>query len=171
MTSAEHRENAPSNLQISAITISDSLSDSEEGKENDKSGKIIKEKLREKDHKIEYTSIIPDESKEIRDELQKSVKNPEIDAVITTGGTGITSQDKTVDVAKKIFEKEMPGFGELLRRKSYKEIQTAVILSRSTAGIAGKTPIFCLPGSPNSVKTGMDLIIPDLAHIVKHARE
>ncbi len=169
MSSEKHREEASTDLAIKVITISDSLA--EKGKkEKDESGKIIKKKLKNKGYSVER-DLIPDNSEAIESELEKNVKNTELDAIITTGGTGITSRDKTVDIAKELFEKELPGFGELFRKESYREVGSAIILSRATAGIINQKPIFCLPGSPNSVKTGMDLLIPDLAHIVKHAGE
>ncbi|KXA91666.1 hypothetical protein AKJ64_04610, partial [candidate division MSBL1 archaeon SCGC-AAA259E17] len=148
----------------------DSLKKSGKGKGEDESGDIIQKKLKEEGYSSERI-IISDEDEEIRKELSKSSKNPEIDALITTGGTGITSRDRTVDVVKELFEKELPGFGELMRSESYEEVGKAAFLSRTTAGIVDKKPIFCLPGSPNSVRNGMKIIIPELAHTVKHARE
>lgn len=170
MTSAEHRKEAPLDLNVRIITVSDSLSEKGKEREKDKSGGIIQKKLEERGFSSNRV-IIPDESERIKRELKKSSEDSENDAIITTGGTGITSRDKTIDVAKELFEKELPGFGELLRRKSYEEVGGAVFLSRATAGVLKQKPIFCLPGSPNSVNKGMDLILPDLAHTVKHARE
>ncbi len=171
MTTDQHRKEAPSDLHVKTITVSDSLAEKgEAGYREDKSGKIIQKKIEEGGYSSERV-IVPDEGEKIEEEISEAVADDGVDAVITTGGTGITSRDKTADIAKKLFDKEFPGFGELFRRKSFDEIGTAVILSRATAGLVKQKPIFCLPGSPNSVETGMDLIISDLAHIIKHARE
>ncbi len=171
MTSLEHKKEAPEDLHLAVLTISDSLHAMKEGgKKEDESGKIIQEKIREANFSSERT-ILPDDEEKIREKLRKTKTNPNIDGVITTGGTGITSRDVTIDAVKEILDKELPGFGELLRRKSYDQVGTSTILTRATAGLMGQKPVFCLPGSPNSVRTGLSLIIPELPHVVKHARE
>lgn len=170
MTIGEHRREAPSGLNVRVLTVSDTLSEGEVDLGEDKSGSIIQRRL----EKVGFTSsraIVPDEEEKIRKELERFVADSEIDAMITTGGTGITSRDKTVDVVREFLDKELSGFGELLRLKSQEDIGEAVILTRATGGLIDQKPIFCLPGSPNSVEIGMDLILPDLAHVVKHARE
>ncbi|MBS3815266.1 MAG: MogA/MoaB family molybdenum cofactor biosynthesis protein, partial [Hadesarchaea archaeon] len=133
-------------------------------------GAKIQEKLEEKNHSSERI-IIPDEEDEIEEELMEFINNPEIDAVITTGGTGIAKRDKTIEVVRELFEKELPGFGEILRRIGYEKVGGPAMLTRATAGIIDDKPVFCLPGAPNSVEIAMDLILPDLGHLVKHASE
>lgn len=171
MTSVEHRREAPEDLHVGVITVSDTRATAiKEGRDEDESGKIVQKKLEEEG----YTSdriIIPDEEDMLEEKLKDWLKNPNIEAIITTGGTGIAKRDITVDVAKDFFDKELPGFGEFLRRRGYEMVGIPGILTRATLGIARQKPIFCLPGAPNSVKVGMDLIASDLAHIVKHARE
>lgn len=171
MTALEHREAAPEDVYVGVLTISDSRSAAmEEGKDEDESGKIIQRRLEEEGYTSDR-SILPDEDEEIEEKLESLVSDPEYDAVITTGGTGITSRDRTVEVARGFFDKELPGFGESLRRLGYEKVGVAGIITRATAGISNQKPIFCLPGAPNAVEVGMDLILPDLAHLVKHARE
>lgn len=171
MTAKEHREEAPEDLNVGVITVSDSRAAAmEEGRDEDESGKIIQRKLEEAGFSSDR-SVLPDEWDVLEGKLGELISDPGVDAVITTGGTGITSRDKTVDVARTFFDKELPGFGESLRRLGYEKVGGPGILTRATAGLAAQKPIFCLPGAPNAVEVGMDLILPDLAHVVKHARE
>ncbi len=171
MTSNKHREEAPESLHVGVITVSDTRAAAmKEGRDEDKSGKIIQSKLEE----VGFTSdraIVPDEMDEIEERVKGFIENPKVDAVITTGGTGITSRDITVDVIRPLLEIELPGFGESLRRLGYEKVGGPGIITRATAGLIERKPVFCLPGAPNAVDVGMDLILPDLAHIVKHARE
>ncbi|KXA99712.1 hypothetical protein AKJ42_02670 [candidate division MSBL1 archaeon SCGC-AAA261C02] len=171
MSGIEHREEAPKNLHVGVITTSDSRAEAaEKGEDKDLSGPIIQEKLEKEEHSSDRV-VIPDDEEKIKTEIMNFVKDSKVDAVITTGGTGITSRDKTVDVARSLFEKELPGFGETLRRMGYEEVGGPGILTRATAGLIKQKPVFCLPGAPNAVKIAMDLILPDLGHLVKHARE
>lgn len=170
MIPSEHKKNAPVELTVGIITISDSLYSSKEKDRDDVSGDIIQKRMEEVGFSSER-HLCPDDEKKIRAILWELLDNSEIDALITTGGTGIASRDKTIDVVSSLFDKKLPGFGELLRRKSYDQIGTSVILTRSTAGIISQKPVFCLPGSPDSVEIGSELIIPELPHLVKHARE
>lgn len=171
MTYEEHRKEAPEDLHIAVITVSDTRSAAmKEGRDEDESGKIIQERLEE----AGFTSdrdIIPDEADELVEKLEGVLYDSEVDMIITTGGTGIAKRDITVDVVREFFDKELPGFGESLRRRGFEMVGFPGLLTRATLGVSNQKPIFCLPGAPNSVRVGMDLIIPDLAHIVKHARE
>lgn len=171
MTAEEHRKEAPEDLHIGVVTVSDTRAAAmEEGRDEDESGKIIQRRLEEAGFSSDRV-VIPDEKDDIEENLESLLSDSKVDAVITTGGTGIAERDITVDVAKEFFDKELPGFGETLRRKGYEMVGGPGYMTRSILGISNKKPIFCLPGTPNAVKVGMDLIIPDLAHIVKHSRE
>jgi molybdenum cofactor biosynthesis protein B len=99
------------------------------------------------------------------------VADDRIDAIIITGGTGIARRDVTIETVAPLYEKELPGFGEVLRRVGYDMVGTPALLTRASAGIIKRKPVFCLPGAPNAVEIGMDLILPELGHVVKHARE
>jgi molybdenum cofactor biosynthesis protein B len=116
--------------------------------------------------------IVPDESKMIIETILRSVEKNNLDAIITIGGTGISKRDVTTDSVEKLMTKEIPGFGEIFRSISFQRIGTAAILSRAVAGIVGGKPIFCLPGSPQSIEVGLkELILPEIGHMVKHIRE
>jgi len=157
-------------LQVEVLTLSDSRAASlEEGRDEDKSGKLIQRKLKDADITSNRT-VIPDEEDLIREKLEGMISDPEVDAIITTGGTGITSRDKTINVARDYFELELKGFGELLRRKSRESIGEAAILTRATAGIANRKAVFCLPGSPNSVEISMDIIASGFEVIMGYLR-
>ena len=95
----------------------------------------------------------------------------DIDAILTTGGTGLDPRDITVETVESLFEKRLEGFGEIFRAKSYEEIGAAALLSRATAGIYKKTVIFSMPGSPNAVKTAFSIIIDELPHFVHHVKK
>ena len=171
MSSDKHRKEAPEDLMVGVLTVSDTRSEAmKEDRDIDESGKMIQRKLSEEGFNSNRT-ILPDEWEEIEERLDDLISDPQVDAIITTGGTGVAERDRTVDVAKTFFDKELPGFGESLRRLGYEQVGGPAILTRATAGISKKKPIFCLPGPPNAVEVGMDLILPYLAHIVKHARE
>lgn len=172
MSAAEHKEKAPERLHIGVITVSDSRAKAmDEGRDEDISGKVIQEELAKEGHSSDR-SILSDEKDEIRAKIEELVSDPEVDAIITTGGTGIAQRDNTVDAVRSILDKELPGFGETLRRIGYEEyVGGPALLTRTTAGIAERNPIFCLPGAPNSVRAAMELILPELPHVVMHARE
>jgi molybdenum cofactor biosynthesis protein B len=93
------------------------------------------------------------------------------DVIITTGGTGIGERDITIETLKKIFDKELDGFGEIFRYETYQELGTGALLTRATAGVYKKTLIISMPGSPNAVKLGLKIILPELGHLVKHLRD
>lgn len=171
MSWIEHREGAPKNLRVAVITVSDSRAAAmREGRDEDISGRIVERELQKAGHSSTRV-VIPDDEGQIEKELRESISDPKIDAVITTGGTGITSRDRTVDVVRPLFEMDLPGFGEILRRMGYEKVGGPGILTRATAGLIERKPVFCLPGAPNAVEVAMELIIPDLGHLVKHARE
>ncbi len=161
----------PKNIHIGIITVSDTRAElMKEGRDEDVSGKIIQEKLQEEDITSDRV-IIPDDSEKVKKNLEKYLNYSKIDAVITTGGTGLSSRDRTVKVAKNFFDKEFQGFGEILRRKGYEEVGIMGIFTNTTAGLADQKPIFCLPGPPRSVEIGMDLILEGLFEILKHSKQ
>ncbi|MDI6819903.1 MAG: MogA/MoaB family molybdenum cofactor biosynthesis protein [Candidatus Hodarchaeaceae archaeon] len=171
MGGIEHKKGAPQHLRIAVLTVSDSRAAAmQEGKDEDVSGKLIERRLKEAGH-APTRLILPDEADEIRAAVERFSSDPEIDAIITTGGTGITARDVTIETICPLLEKELPGFGELLRRTGYEKVGGPAILTRATAGVIKRKPIFCLPGAPNAVEVAMELILPELGHIVKHARE
>ncbi len=161
----EHEAEAPAALNIGVLTLSDTRS-----KEEDLSGKLICEMLQGAGHKVSRYDLIREDPKVIEETLKSFLKES-LDIVITNGGTGLTSRDGTIEVAHRLMQKELPGFGELFRLLSFHQIGPAAMLSRATAGSAGGKIILCLPGSTKAVKLAMTrIIIPQAGHLVREAR-
>jgi len=171
MSGIEHRKEAPKHLNVAVLVISDTRAQKmREGQDEDISGKLIEKKVQA----AGYTTarfIVPDDADKIKDAVKKFIADPNIDAVIATGGTGITARDVTIETLAPMFEKELHGFGEILRRVGYDKVGGPALLTRATAGLIKRKPVFCLPGAPNAVEVAIGLILPDLGHVVKHARE
>lgn len=132
------------------------------------------EALKESGNENVHYTIVPDEKLAIIKAVIESIEKG-ADVIVTTGGTGITSRDVTIESIRTLFDKELVGFGEVFRLRSYEEIGTAVVLTRATAGIIRSDGraivVFCLPGSLNAVKTGVEIIKREAYHVLKHARE
>jgi len=141
-------------LNIAALTVSDTRTF-----ENDKSGDTLVGRIEGAGHRVAERLIIKDEKDLIADQLRKWAADPEVDVVITTGGTGVTGRDITPEAFKEVIEKEIPGFGEVFRMISYQKIKTSTIQSRAMAGVANATYMFALPGSSGAVKDGWDDIL------------
>ena len=127
----------------------------------DRSGDTLVERLETAGHILASRAIIKDEVHLIADKLREWIDNPEIDAVITTGGTGVTGRDVTPEALARVWEKEIPGFGELFRWISYQKIKTSSVQSRACAGVANGTYLFALPGSTGACRDGWDEILKD----------
>jgi molybdopterin adenylyltransferase len=168
MSSVEHKKEAPLTVNCMVITVSDTRT-----KETDKSGNTMISLLLEHGHKILEYEIVKDETDAIRSAVMAGCNNPELDVVLTNGGTGIAKRDVTIETVQEIIEKEIVGFGELFRMLSYTEdIGSSAILSRAIAGVALNTAIFSTPGSTGAVKLAMNkLIIPELGHIVREIKK
>jgi len=165
----EHRAKAPKSFKFAVITVSDTAS---LGKKEDLGGYYIIEELKNAGNENVYYKIVPDEKLAILKALLEALEKAEV--VITTGGTGITRRDITIETARLLFDKELIGFGEIFRLKSFEEVGTAAVLTRATAGIIRDKEskvVFCLPGSLNAVKVGVEIIKKEAYHILKHARE
>ena len=167
----EHKKKAPKSVKGAVITLSDSkYKDFQKNKNNDLSGNLIKNALKENNKLVTY-SIIPDEVDLLLSTINDIIEDYDVDVILTTGGTGIGPRDITIETLKNIFEKELNGFGEIFRYESYKELGTGAILSRATAGIYKGKLIVSMPGSPNAVNLGLKIISPELGHIIKHLKE
>ncbi len=168
-----HRKEAPKRLKVAVITISTSKFESFIRRERfeDKSGDLIITTLKEKGHDIIFYTIIPDHKGLIKEYVKYIVDKYNPDVIITTGGTGITSTDVTIEALKELFEKEIEGFGEYFRKISIEKSGLGAIISRAIAGVYKKVAIFSLPGSPDGVKIGMEIIVNEVTHIVKHVKE
>ena len=141
-------------LNIAVLTVSDSRTE-----ENDKSGRLLADRLTQTGHKLADKKIVPDNIYDIRAVVSNWIADPAIHAVISTGGTGVTGRDGTPEAIRVLLDKQIEGFGELFRMISYQEIKTSSLQSRALAGVANATYIFCLPGSSGACKTGWDEII------------
>jgi molybdenum cofactor biosynthesis protein B len=171
-TSKKHKEKAQKQLSFAVITISTSrYRDSQAGKPvTDESRDLILKLLKSDGHAIAVQRLITDDKAMIQETMLEMLHSSEVDAIISTGGTGITPADVTIEAVGLIIEKELPGFGELFRHLTYQEIGSAALMSRAMAGVALGKAIFCLPGSPHAVKLCLErLILPETAHIVLHA--
>ena len=141
-------------LQIAVLTVSDTRSH-----EEDKSGATLAERIAKAGHKVAARAIVRDDVKEIRAQMRAWIADPGIDVIISTGGTGFTGRDVTPEAVEPLFEKKMEGFATLFLMVSYGKIGTSAIQTRATAGVAGATYIFCLPGSPGACKDAWDDIL------------
>ena len=141
-------------VNIAVLTVSDSRTP-----ENDKSGQTLVERIEGAGHVVAARDIVADEVAAIALRLRQWIADGAIDAVISTGGTGLTGRDVTPEAFRSVYEKEIPGFGELFRMLSFARIGTSTIQSRATAGIAGGTYLFAVPGSPGACRDAWDDIL------------
>jgi len=141
-------------LNIAIITVSDSRTLAD-----DKSGDTLVGRIEGAGHKVFERLILKDEAEDIAAQLKTWANNPEVDVVITTGGTGVTGRDVTPEAFKMVIEKEIPGFGEIFRMLSYQKIKASTIQSRAMAGLLNATYMFALPGSSGAVKDAWDDIL------------
>ena len=151
------------------ITLSDTRTPAD-----DHSGDRIVALLTEAGHEVAERTLLPDEPRELAAVLDRWLYRDDLDCVVTTGGTGISSRDRTIDVVRERLAMELPGFGELFRQVSFEEIGPAALLSRALGGISGPpnpSALFVLPGSVNAVETGVSrLILPVLPHLLSQLR-
>jgi len=141
-------------LNIAVMTVSDTRTTA-----TDKSGDALVQLLTEAGHRLAEKCIVPDDIYRIRAIVSRWIADADINAVITTGGTGITWRDRTPEAVSVLFDKQIDGFGEVFRAVSYEEINTSTIQSRAVAGVANATFIFCLPGSTGACRTGWGRLI------------
>lgn len=161
-----HRADAPAAVRVFVVTISDTRTET-----TDTSGAAIATLLEGAGHTVTGRKIVKDDAEAIRGTVSYAAKSGASDAVITTGGTGISSRDGTFEALSSLFERRLDGFGELFRALSYQEIGSAAMLTRATAGIVGHCAVFVMPGSENAVRLGMHkLILPEIGHVVRELR-
>jgi molybdenum cofactor biosynthesis protein B len=143
-------------LNIAVLTISDSRTE-----QTDKSGQLLVNRLSEAGHKLAEKAIVPDNIYQIRAVIAKWIAADSINAIVATGGTGVTGRDGTPEAVAPLLDKTIEGFGEMFRMLSYQDIKTSALQSRALAGVANGTYVFCLPGSSGACATGWDSIIKD----------
>jgi molybdenum cofactor biosynthesis protein B len=152
MTAAEARDFRP--LAIAVLTVSDTRDE-----KTDKSGALLVERVRAAGHRLAEKAIVRDDVYAIRAIVSRWIADPNVEIVITTGGTGLTGRDGTPEAIAPLLDKQIDGFGELFRSISYEEIGPSSLQSRCLAGVANATYVFCLPGSSNACATGWDKLI------------
>ncbi len=141
-------------VNVAILTVSDSRTE-----ETDTSGGTLVKRLTDAGHKLADKIIVADDVYKIREVLSRWIADPEIFAVISTGGTGLTGRDITPEAVRPLLDKEIEGVGELFRWVSYQDIKTSTVASRALGGVANGTFVFCLPGSTGACRTGWDDII------------
>lgn len=166
-SSAKHRElAAEKRARAAVLTISDTRTE-----ENDTGGDRVVASLEAAGHALVARRIVRDEAEAIDRQLRDWIADSAVDVVLTTGGTGVARRDTTIEVVDRLVERPLPGFGELFRLLSFKEIGAAAMLSRATGGLVDDTFVFAMPGSPNAVALAMDrLIVPELPHLLWDSR-
>ena len=141
-------------VNIAVLTVSDTRT-----AEDDRSGDTLADRIAGAGHTLAARTIVKDDVTAIVSQLQRWIDDPEVDAVLATGGTGVTGRDVTPEALQQVSEKEIPGFGELFRWISFQKIGTSTIQSRATAGVAKGTYLFALPGSPGACRDAWDEIL------------
>ena len=152
MNTKPPREFMPAGIAV--ITISDTRTTAD-----DKSGNTLAARVTEAGHTLVDRMIVRDDVRQIRAAVRKLVKREDIDVIISTGGTGLTGRDVTIEAMRPLFDKEIEGFGVVFHMISFQKINTSTIQSRATAGVISGTYVFCLPGSPGACRDGWDEIL------------
>ncbi|WP_232702765.1 MogA/MoaB family molybdenum cofactor biosynthesis protein [Halobacterium wangiae] len=134
--------------------------------DDDPAGDAIAAAFEDDGHEVVTRELVRDSYDGVQSTLDHLVSREDVDVVVSTGGTGVTPDDVTVEAAGALFDKELPGFGELFRRLSYDEVGTRVVGTRAAAGVADGTPVFCLPGSENAARLGSEeVVVPEVGHL------
>ncbi len=141
-------------VRIAVLTVSDTR-----GPEDDRSGDTLVARIESAGHRLFARAIVQDERAQIAGKLREWIENPDVDVVISTGGTGLTGRDVTVEAHRDVYEKEIEAFGTVFTMVSMQKIGTSAVQSRATGGVAGGTYLFALPGSPGACKDAWDEIL------------
>ena len=162
-TPREHKATAPASVTCYVLTVSDTKTPA-----TDTSGTLIRELLASAGHRVATSAIVRDEPLEVARLVRAACADPQVQAVIVTGGTGITSRDSTFEAIEMLLDKRLPGFGELFRMLSFAVVGPAAMLSRAQMGIHARRIVVSLPGSPNACRLALEkLIIPELGHLLR----
>ena len=163
----EHWHQGPQKINCAVITVSDTRTP-----QTDSGGDLVVELLEKAGHKCVARQIVPDEPSFIRALIEGLTGSGNTDAVLITGGTGISHRDQTYETVTSLLNKPLPGYGELFRMLSFEQIGAAAMLSRATGGLCGRVVVLTMPGSPAAVRLSMEsLILPELRHLVAEARK
>ncbi len=163
----EHKSGAPGTVRCFVLTVSDTRTEA-----TDTSGRAIAELLADAGHALVGRAIVRDEPERVSALVSLHVADADVDVVMTTGGTGITSRDGTFEAIDALLEKRLDGFGELFRMLSYHDIGPAAMMSRAVAGVVRGKIVVSLPGAEGAVRLALSkLLIPELGHLVQQARK
>jgi len=167
MSDREHKAEAPRSVGCYIVTVSDTRTEA-----TDTSGQAIADLLKGGGHTVAGRTIVKDDPALVRATIERQLATADIDIIITTGGTGITSRDTTYEAVNGLLQKRLDGFGELFRMLSYEQIGSAAIMSRACAGLVAGRIVVCLPGSEKAVRLAMErLLLPEIGHLVQQARK
>jgi molybdenum cofactor biosynthesis protein B len=165
VSDAEHKARAPKSVCCFIVTVSYTRTAS-----TDRSGDAIAGLLTGAGHTVAGRALVKDEPELVRGAIERQLAHPEVQVIITTGGTGITSRDTTYEAVMALLQKRLDGFGELFRMLSYEQIGAAAMMSRACAGLVAGRIVIALPGSEAAVRLAMEkLVIPELGHLVQQA--
>ena len=165
MSEHQHKSQAPASVGCFVLTVSDTRSEA-----TDTSGRAIADLLTAAGHRVSGRAIVKDDPALVRDAVTRQLANADVQAIITTGGTGITSRDSTYEAVTALLHKRLDGFGELFRMLSYQQIGPAAMMSRACAGLVAGRIVIALPGSEAAVRLACErLIVPELGHLVQQA--
>jgi molybdopterin adenylyltransferase len=165
MSQDAHKAQAPRSVRCFVLTVSDTRTEA-----TDTSGRAIADLLTAAGHVVAGRTIVKDEAELVRGTLERQLASAEVQAIITTGGTGITSRDSTYEVVSGLLQKRLDGFGELFRMLSFEQIGPAAMMSRACAGLVAGHIVISLPGSEAAVRLAMErLVVPELGHLVEQA--
>lgn len=160
-----HHHHDVDTLGVALLTVSSSRS-----LDDDPAGDALESAVEAEGHETVAREVVTDDRAAVEGRVLDLVGDAGVDAVVTTGGTGVTPDDVTVEAVAPLFDKGLPGFGELFRRRSYDEVGTRIVGTRATAGIADGVPVFCLPGSENAARLGAELVVAEAPHLAGLAR-
>lgn len=167
MSVGSHKQSAPRSVRVGILTMSSSRTKTE-----DASGNWIAGQAAREGHAVVFHQVVPDDAEQIGGTLSRAIADAAPQVMILTGGTGIGGSDVTIETVGPMFDKEMTAFGPLFAQLSFEQIDSAAMLSRATAGVIGRTAVFCLPGSIKACQLACRaLIFPELGHLAKHLRE
>lgn len=166
MTAEEHKAKSVNTVKCFVVTVSDTRSVS-----TDQSGQLIKELLAAEGHEVLGYRIVKDDPTEVENLLRHALSRDDLEAIILTGGTGISPRDGTYEVVNRLLDKQISGFGEIFRFLSYQDIGSSAVMSRAQAGVAAGKVVISLPGSRGAVVIGMRrLVLPELGHMVSQVQ-
>lgn len=165
-----HHHGTDETLDVAVLTISSSRSSDE-----DESGPVASRAIEDAGHRVAVTDVVADDEAAIRERVEtlagERAGGETVDVIVTTGGTGLTPDDVTIEAIRPLLDPEIPGVGEYFRRLSHEQVGTAAMLTRATAGIVGETAVYAFPGSPDAIALGVEsVLLPEVGHVVGLAR-